>query len=37
MKVEQHGLDNHLREVMLRLPKHLMKIHSHRNLHCQKK
>ena len=35
IKIE-HGLDIHLREVMLKLHKYLMKIHFHHNLHCQR-
>ena len=36
IKIQHHGLDNHLRQVMLKLHKHLMKIYSQHNLHCQK-
>ena len=36
-EILDHGLDDHLREVMLKLHKHLMKIHAHHNLQVSNK
>ena len=35
-KIEHHCLNNHLREMMLKVHKHLMKIHCHHNFHYRK-
>ena len=36
-EIIDHGLDNHLREVMLKLHKHFTKINAHHNLQLSKK